>query len=184
MALGLIVALGGKVIDGITGLLGKDRVGKKEFYSIRDSIYSQLRAHGIDIDAIPGRPFHQFGHSVIKDSPLKNYKGELQALYNTVQGLFPDLNIAASSASTSPSQIAQAKPVEILETAQKAALSALSVEPLPVSGAQSVAFTGGTIGDWTITKGHPPSKSLVWGIAGVIAAIVVAVSFFNTKRKR
>lgn len=183
MALGLIAALGGKVIDGITGLLGKDRVGKKEFYSIRDSIYSQLRANGIDIDAIPGRPFHQFGHSVIKDSPLKNYKGELQALYNTVQGLFPDLNIVASS-SSSPTQVAQTKPVDVLETAQKAALSALSIEPLPVSGAQSVAFTGGTIGDWTITKGQPASKSLVWGIAGVVAAIVIAVSFLTTKRKR
>jgi hypothetical protein len=67
------------------------RVSQKQFYSYRDSVYNILKQEGKNFNALPGNPFAQFGHSAIKDSPLKNYASELQTFKDMLKQFYPEV---------------------------------------------------------------------------------------------
>lgn len=166
------------VVKGVTDLLGKDRVGKNEFYSIRDNLYRMLRANGLEPESVPGNPFQAFSHAAISDSPVKNYASELAGLKQLISQTWPQFNMSTGTVSSSPLNIVQDASENVLKLAQDAALGSPSVTQQSVSGAQNAAFNGGTIGDWTITKGANTSP-LVWLIGGLL--LLVGIFMFNRK---
>jgi hypothetical protein len=69
------------------------RVSQADFYAQRDAYYAQITAaYGAPVHTqLAGNPFAVFSHSVIKDSPFKNYAPELAALVEKMKRYYPEL---------------------------------------------------------------------------------------------
>lgn len=102
-ALGTVVPGIGNVVGGIIGAAGglvkgltssdikAGKINKRDFYKLRDAFFVQAEKINKPVGSIPGDPFAQFSHSVIKDSPFKNYANELIAFQAMTKKYYPEL---------------------------------------------------------------------------------------------
>lgn len=90
---GKALDVAGSALNAVGSLGGSGKVSKKQFWTYRDNAYNTISSiHGKEAWVqLPGNPFEKFTHANIKDSPIKNYRNDLNAFKIMLKQYYPDV---------------------------------------------------------------------------------------------
>lgn len=105
-ALGAALGSIGDIAGGIGSIFGGGgggkKMSKKQFYAQRDEFVALAEASGKPVNSLPGKPFDKFSHSVIKDSPFKDYTDEWKNFMRSVATYYPEFVLPDGSIAAAP----------------------------------------------------------------------------------